>query len=150
LICGRRGCSPFGWHLWRPASPLLQRRSRASSRPASERLNVRLRPAMIGLAGRARRLGTRSRSESSTGLVHSRSAAARPEVAALRPQVAFPQVSYSIRSPEIALEMTSCWICSVPSKMSMVSRIGPGVSPESVACGSVRPSPSVPPDSAEF
>ncbi len=25
---------------------------------------------------------------------------------------------YSIRSPEIALEITSCWICSVPSKMS--------------------------------
>jgi hypothetical protein len=30
------------------------------------------------------------------------------------------QVSYSIRKPEIALEITSCWICSVPSKMSMI------------------------------
>ena len=30
----------------------------------------------------------------------------------------FPQVSYSIRIPEIARAMTSCWICSVPSKMS--------------------------------
>ena len=30
------------------------------------------------------------------------------------------QVSYSIRRPLIAREMTSCWICSVPSKMSMI------------------------------
>jgi hypothetical protein len=29
-----------------------------------------------------------------------------------------PRMSYSIRSPEIALAMTNCWICSVPSKMS--------------------------------
>jgi len=28
------------------------------------------------------------------------------------------RVSYSIRIPEIARAMTSCWICSVPSKMS--------------------------------
>lgn len=27
-------------------------------------------------------------------------------------------VDYSIRRPLIALEITSCWICSVPSKMS--------------------------------
>jgi hypothetical protein len=31
---------------------------------------------------------------------------------------AFPQVSYSMRRPLIALAITSCWICSVPSKMS--------------------------------
>jgi hypothetical protein len=30
----------------------------------------------------------------------------------------FPQVSYSMRRPLIARAMTSCWICSVPSKMS--------------------------------
>jgi hypothetical protein len=29
-----------------------------------------------------------------------------------------PQVSYSIRNPLIARAITSCWICSVPSKMS--------------------------------
>jgi hypothetical protein len=29
-----------------------------------------------------------------------------------------PQVSYSMRRPLIARAMTSCWICSVPSKMS--------------------------------
>ena len=44
------------------------------------------------------------------------------------------QVTYSIRRPEIAREMTSCWICSVPSKMSMVSWNRPTVSPESVKC----------------
>ena len=44
--------------------------------------------------------------------------------------------SYSMRRPLIALEMTSCWICSVPSKMSMVSRIDLAVSPGSVTCGS--------------
>ena len=27
---------------------------------------------------------------------------------------------YSMRKPEIAREITSCWICSVPSKMSMI------------------------------
>ena len=27
-------------------------------------------------------------------------------------------ICYSIRRPEIARPMTSCWICSVPSKMS--------------------------------
>ncbi len=31
-----------------------------------------------------------------------------------------PEVSYSIRRPEMAREITSCWICSVPSKMSKV------------------------------
>ena len=29
-------------------------------------------------------------------------------------------LSYSMRRPLIALEITSCWICSVPSKMSMI------------------------------
>lgn len=61
-----------------------------------------------------------------------------------------PGQRYSIRKPEMALEMTSCWICSVPSKMSMVSRIRPAVSPESVTCALVRPSPSSPLDSGEF
>jgi hypothetical protein len=28
--------------------------------------------------------------------------------------------SYSIRKPEMARPMTSCWICSVPSKMSKI------------------------------
>jgi len=28
---------------------------------------------------------------------------------------------YSMRRPEMAREMTSSWICSVPSKMSMIS-----------------------------
>ena len=79
-----------------------------------------------------------------------RSSAARPEGATLRPQGAFAQVSYSIRKPLIAREMTSCWICSVPSKMSMVSLTGPAVSPESVTCASVRPGPVNPLDSAEF
>ena len=49
---------------------------------------------------------------------------------------------HSMRSPEIALEITSCWICSVPSKMSMVSRYRPPVAPESMTCGSSDPSPS--------
>ena len=31
-----------------------------------------------------------------------------------------PNVLYSIRKPEIARLITSCWICSVPSKMSWV------------------------------
>ena len=31
---------------------------------------------------------------------------------------AIPCVDYSIRRPEIAREITSSWICSVPSKMS--------------------------------
>jgi hypothetical protein len=35
-----------------------------------------------------------------------------------------PQVSSSVRRPLIAREMTSCWICSVPSKMSQISRRG--------------------------
>jgi len=30
--------------------------------------------------------------------------------------------TYSIRIPEMAREMTNCWICSVPSKMSWISR----------------------------
>jgi hypothetical protein len=30
--------------------------------------------------------------------------------------------AYSIRKPEIARAITSCWICSVPSKMSKISR----------------------------
>lgn len=54
------------------------------------------------------------------------SAAGRTEVhdplAAVRgraqEEATFPEVSYSIRKPLIAQEMTSCWICSVPSKMS--------------------------------
>jgi hypothetical protein len=29
-----------------------------------------------------------------------------------------PGQGYSMRRPEIARAMTSCWICSVPSKMS--------------------------------
>ena len=102
-----------------------------------------------------RRTGTspllaHSRSETSTGLVHRRSAATHSQRAQHPPQVAFAQVSYSIRSPLIALEMTSCWICSVPSKMSMVSRMRLSAPRESVTCGSVRPRPSVPPESAEF
>ncbi|MGK2949762.1 MAG: DUF4143 domain-containing protein [Acidimicrobiales bacterium] len=88
--------------------------------------------------------------KTSTELVHGRSATTQPRRVVLWPQVAFPQDSYSIRRPLIALEITSCWICSVPSKMSMVSRIGPAVSPESVSCRFVSRSPSVPPDSAEF
>ena len=88
--------------------------------------------------------------KSSTGLVPGRPAAAQPEASTFRPQVAFPQVSYSIRRPLIALEMTSCWICSVPSKMSMVSRTRPAVSPESMTCGFVHRSPAVLRDSAEF
>jgi len=32
--------------------------------------------------------------------------------------------SYSIRSPLMAREITSCWICSVPSKMSWVLQKG--------------------------
>ena len=43
-----------------------------------------------------------------------------PTGASCEPREPFAQVSYSIRRPLIALEMTSCWICSVPSKMSMI------------------------------
>jgi hypothetical protein len=32
--------------------------------------------------------------------------------------------NHSIRRPEIAREMTSCWICSVPSKMSWLTFTG--------------------------
>jgi hypothetical protein len=39
-----------------------------------------------------------------------------PELAAGRRQKR--QVSYSMQRPLIARAMTSCWICSVPSKMS--------------------------------
>jgi hypothetical protein len=35
-----------------------------------------------------------------------------------QPQQLYVVVSYSIRMPEIARAITSCWICSVPSKMS--------------------------------
>ena len=41
---------------------------------------------------------------------------------------------YTIRSPEMARLMTSCWICSVPSKMSWIfdrpleALTGPGFS----------------------
>jgi hypothetical protein len=64
----------------------------------------------------------RSETKTGTGLVHRRSAATQSERDLHQPQVAFAQVSYSIRRPLIALEMTSCWSCSVPSKMSMDSR----------------------------
>ena len=42
----------------------------------------------------------------------------RPDARETDRMPTFPQVSYSIRRPLIALAMTSCWICSVPSKMS--------------------------------
>jgi hypothetical protein len=41
--------------------------------------------------------------------------ALRPAVVATRPPT---EPNYSIRKPEMALAITSCWICSVPSKMS--------------------------------
>ena len=50
-----------------------------------------------------------------------------------------PEPSYSMRRPEVARAMTSCWICSVPSKMSKLCRsrsAGPG---KSVSWGFVRP-----------
>ena len=80
-----------------------------------------------------------------------RPSAAEPlRIPALLLRGAFSQVSYSIRKPLMALEITSCWICSVPSKMSMVSRWGLTVSPESLTCGFVSGSPAVLRDSAEF
>ena len=129
---------------------VLQRSSRASLRPPSERSAARPRPAMTGLAGRAQTLVARSRSETSTGLVHGRPAATQSGRVEHPPQVASAQVSYSIHSPLIARLITSCWICSVPSKMSMVSRFHLAVPHESVTCDLLRSSPSGPPDSAEF
>ena len=35
-------------------------------------------------------------------------------------EVVRPLQGYSMRIPEMARLMTSCWICSVPSKMSMI------------------------------
>jgi len=125
-------------------------RSRASLRPSSRRRALSSRPSMTGLATRAHRATTpfdheneyrTSTTPSSGGAVRGGRASAHG---------AFDQVSYSIRRPLIALEITSCWICSVPSKMSMVSRFGPTASRESVTCVSVLRSPSVPRDSAEF
>ena len=50
---------------------------------------------------------------------------------------------YSMRRPEMARAMTSCWICSVPSKMSKVCRNRPAGPCESVTCS------CSPPQSAE-
>jgi len=55
-----------------------------------------------------------------------------------------------MRRPEMAREITSCWICSVPSKMSMNSWMRPATSPGSVTCGFVSRGLSVLYDSAEF
>jgi hypothetical protein len=48
--------------------------------------------------------------------------AARPGAAGPRPKAGpvlrIWYLDYSMRRPEMAREITSCWICSVPSKMS--------------------------------
>ncbi len=62
----------------------------------------------------------KSAQKGSTGVVPDDSSADLSERFTREPPSAFAQVSYSIRRPLIALEMTSCWICSVPSKMSMI------------------------------
>jgi hypothetical protein len=92
----------------------------------------------------------KSAQKSSTGAVPDDSSADLSERFTREPPGAFAQVSYSIRRPLIALDMTSCWICSVPSKMSMVSRMRPTVSPESVTCDIVRLIPASPSVSGEF
>jgi hypothetical protein len=92
----------------------------------------------------------KSAQKSSTGVVPDDSSADLSGHFTREPPSAYAEVSYSIRRPEIALEITSCWICSVPSKMSMLSRSRLNVSPESVTCAHVHGRPAIPPDSAEF
>ena len=54
------------------------------------------------------------------------------------------QVSYSIRSPLTAREMTSCWICSVPSKMSGISNRPDGLRMAEQTCVPGWPWPGYP------
>ena len=49
------------------------------------------------------------------------------------------QLSYSMRRPLMAREITSCWICSVPSKMSKVWISRSPCPDKPVTCGFVRP-----------
>lgn len=56
---------------------------------------------------------------------------------------------YSIRRPEMAREITSCWICSVPSKMSKLSQSRSASPSRSLTWTFVRRVPPDPTESAQ-
>jgi hypothetical protein len=72
-----------------------------------------------------RTISSARETKTSTGLVSGLTAGVPLDPPRSGHQIALAQVSYSIRSPEIAREITSCWICSVPSKMSMIPDSSP-------------------------